>query len=213
MRKTFLLFLVLALAATGILAQPQPGAPATGTAAQPNGGGVKNANAFGAMLRGALLYTDLGLLSVRGGVLVKIDPVTLKPVGNAIELFGPLPKFPEGDWQTNREAFTAYYAEVNQRLLQPIMILKDHALLVVIGTNFFKVNLDEMTIALDVNFAGKDEGNPGGVGTPAPAYELHEKTLYLLRPLEIVALNIDDGKFSRAPLPEPMIKILNPYQR
>ena len=211
MKKVLFLVLVLALAAAslGAVAQNAPG----GTTTKP--GGNANSNGIGAMMRGTVLYTDMGLFALRGGVLLKIDPKTMQVQGDALELFGPAPKFPEKTYQEDPGAFTAYYAEVNQRLAPAIMLVKDRMLLVVIGTKFVRVNMDTMKIEVNRDFRNDNDTDPGPVGVSAVplAYELHGKTLYLLRLREMVALNTDDGANVHTPLPELMIKQLNPYQK
>jgi len=199
----FILILALAVAALGAVG------------IQGTTGANGSANGIGAMLRGTVLYSDAGLFALRGGVLVKIDPKTMQVQGDALELLGPFPQFPEKTYQEDPGAFTAYYAEVNQRLAPAIMLLKDRMLLVVIGTNFFRVNLNTMKVEVKSSFAGPNDagGSAGGPGNPPPAYELHDNILYLLRIREMVAVNITNGDAARVALPEPMIKQLNPYQK
>ncbi len=135
MNKLLFVLLIIALAAIGAFAQPAPG----GDAGAGGPGGGNRGGGGGGFLGGStgtMVNTAKGVFALRDGILVKFDLKTVKLQGNTLELFGPMPKRPEGDRRANAEAFRAWGAELAQRSAPAIMIPKDDALIIVIGTSF-----------------------------------------------------------------------------
>lgn len=178
--------LMLMLAAGAVLAQA------------PGGGGMQ---ASGDTL---MVTTPKGLFVLRNGVLAKFDPVTLKS-GPVLELFGPMPA-PPGQNAT-REERQAYNNEVQKRMAPPIMLVKDNALLVVIGDGFARIDQDTFkSDALDLrNPNAAPAAGRGFRQEGAPGYLLVGDTLYLLRGTELISIDVAKVKLNaRGPLPKEM---------
>lgn len=194
MKHLFSAVLILLLAAGALLAQ----GPGGGGAQGPGGGGM---HVTGNTL---MATTPKGLFVLRNGVLGKFEPATLKSTA-VLELFGPLPAAPAAG---DRDARQAYSNEVQKRMAAPIMLVKDNTLLVVIGDGFARI--DQETLKSDAlsltspNAPAQADGR-GFRQEGEPGYLLVGNTLYLMRGMEILSIDIANMKIlARGPLPKEL---------
>jgi len=184
MKHLFSAVLLLLLAAGAVLAQGFGGMQASGDT--------------------LIVTTPKGLFALRNGVLGKFDPATLKSTA-MLELFGPLPAPPAND--ATREARAAYSNEVQKRLAPPIMLVKDNALLVIIGDGFARIDQDTFkSDALDLRNPNAPAATGRGFRQEGqPGYLLAGDTLYLMRGTEILSIDVAKVKLNtRGPLPKEL---------
>lgn len=200
MRKLFVMFFVLIMA---VAAMAQVQAPT------PDRQGTMTTD-------GIIEVTNKAYYVLRAGVAAKMNLRTLE-VEATRELFGPAPAMPQGNMRDNAEAFRTWNADRAKRTAPAMMFAKDNALVVVIGTNFFRLNLDTLAPIGDAkDFMSEKEAtaaavaNPrggfmqGGQGQPV-VYKVYGDNLFLLRNTELVVINVKDGGvLARNDLPEQM---------
>jgi len=184
MKHLFSAVLILLLAAGALLAQG------------PGGGGMQ---VTGNTL---MVTTPKGLFVLRNGVLGKFDPATLKSV-MTLELFGPLPAAPAAG---DRDARQAYSTEVQKRMAAPILLVKDNALLIVIGDGLARIDQDTLkSDALTLNSPNAPAPTGQFRQEGAPGYLLLGNTLYLMRGTEILSIDVANMKIlARGPLPKEL---------
>lgn len=172
--------------------------------AQGFGGGMPGGNSGNTLL----VNSPKGLFALRAGVLAKFDAATLKSA-LVFELFGPMPERPTDN--NNRDAMQKYVTELQRRMAPPIMLVKDDALLVVIGDGFARINQDTLKVeaTADLSPPGAPVAADAGRGFRntdiVPGYLLVNNTLFLMRGTELLSLSVTDGKIlARTPLPKEL---------
>ena len=203
MRKLLAVVFILVLSTVAAFAQFSMGMPPVGQSG------------------GALIEsTPKGFFVLRNGVVVKFDAATMQVAGTK-ELFGPLPAMPQGDMRQNPGLFRDWFAEHAKRNAPAIMLPADNALVIVIGTTFFRVNQDTLAIGSQTELVPPSAPLPSSPHAAAmtmpPAtsgYKLIGNTLYLLLPTELLGVNIEDGTVTtRTPLPAALIPQPHPPPR
>jgi hypothetical protein len=151
--------------------------------------------------------TTHGLFVLRSGVLAKYAMDPLKQV-QVLQLFGSTPEMPTD--MTDSAAMQKYMAALQRRQAPAIMLVKNNALLVVIGNGFARINQETLQIEVQTDLAATPPANeaPGAsraADTAVSGYLLVENTLYLPRNTELLAVSVTDGKvLSRLALPQEM---------
>jgi hypothetical protein len=169
--------------------------------AQGFGGGMPGGNSGNPLM----VSTPKGLFALRGGVLAKFNPTTLKSE-QIFELFGPMPERPAN--ATDRDAMQKYFTELQRRNAPPVMLVKDNSLLIVIGDGFARLEQDTLKVEATGDLRAPGAAAPaGGRGRAegAPGYLLVNNTLFLMRGTELLSVSVTDGKvLARSPLPKEL---------
>jgi len=186
MKHLFSAVMMLLLAAGSLLAQGF-------------GGGMPGGNIGNTLM----VNTPKGLFALRSGVLARFNATTLK-TEQVFELFGPMPQRPADN--NNRDAMQAYFTELQRRNAPPIMLVKDNALLIVIGDGFARLDQDTLKVEATGDLRAPGAGADGrGRGEGAPGYLLVNNTLFLMRGTEMLSISVTDGKvLTRSPLPKEL---------
>ncbi len=152
-----------------------------------------------------------GVLVLRNGVLAKLDPKTLHPIG-MLELFGPVADAPVNDKPTLEERMRRQLEQA-RRVLPAAIQLRDTEALIVIGEQFFRVDLAKMEMRVNASLVPAAMPlNFERVATLLlqPVLDAEDDTLYVVRGNRVAALRVTDGKvLADGPLPAQMMMKFN----
>jgi len=146
--------------------------------------------------RTQVLYTPQGIFIERNGTLALLNAATLKEQ-KVIELFGALPEMPAGA-DVAPKARQQWLLQLAKRLLPTAMLASGNDLLILVGDQFFRVDIPTQEIKASVSLVPEKElvrnnGRLMFAMLAMPTLELHDKTLYITRGDQLFAVNIDDG--------------------
>lgn len=206
MKMWSLMMCVLLLAAVCVMAQPEP--PAGGDAGNQGRGGRNNNNNAQQWMNNlgnglvnqqvTMKVLPQGLFVLRGGVLAKFDATNLQEQG-VLELFGPAPAPIDMRNATPEERQRAMQ-DRTKRMQQAEVLPMGADLLVVIGEQFFRIKLADLTIKVQSELVVPDAPQPpaqgrqfGGFAMPT-TLELKDNTLYVLRGADLLTVDVETGK-------------------
>lgn len=196
MRYPIMLAIGCLLLGAVALAQPDPDQPPPTPRWLQNlraGPGGQQLRELIANQRPQMLVTPQGLLVLKGGVLLRLDPATLEQ-RQLLELFGPLPIIPLGAVTPEQRQQAAL--GLLPRYYPAVMVPVQDDVLIVIGDAYFRVHATDLTIAaqsrFDQPFAQNADNLRNLLDTPTAL--VHEQSLYLTRGNQVLAINIADGK-------------------
>jgi len=222
MKRMLCLFLLLALAGAAF-AQPDPNAPPP-----PD----QRLEMTLMMLRivdrmpPMMKATPDGLFLIHNGVLVKYDAETRQPAGT-LALFGVPFDWPP-DYQPQDDGGNIFLLERMRRMMVPGISTADHDLLIVIGSQFFRIDARTLRVKVAATVLTPDPllevarmfTQPDGMGVVSnpmsffqpSQLEVTGRTLHIMQGYnQLVSINIDDGTvLAHQPLPPGMQQRLIP---
>lgn len=192
MQRWIFLIVMLGLAVSSAVAQPDPRVPVPGDPREPNRQPFLM-NPDGQVM----LVTANGLYAMNAGSLARFDAKTLEVLGVA-ELFGPMPEAPNFDNPNalQRGAMERWQMAMQQRMSPTTLVAQgDDHVIVIVGDQFFRINQRTLAVERQISLqVPVDEREPGEEPFYSTRTRIEGNLVYLMRGIRLYVIDTAKGE-------------------